>query len=227
MVKLIIVEKGGNLKAVSLKECDEALFYKKCSFRNDNYFDKRHTWKLNDNYVSLYAKNNGRANTENKYDLPPPLDNELYFGKMLLVKHTSEVFDSTEVIDLTEEDWQKHYEKLFGGFESLGEEEESDEEEVDPSMLTKEGYSKESGFVVDDEEDANEEYVPNDGDDSNEDLDGDEITDESELGEDDEGLGEDVEDDDDDDEDEEDEDEDECFSDDSGNVSELSEDEYL
>ena len=31
-----------------------------------------------DKYVSLYAKDSGKANTENKYELPPPLDNELY-----------------------------------------------------------------------------------------------------------------------------------------------------
>ena len=57
--------------------------------KNDN-FEKRTTWKHGDNYVSIFSKNKGRANTENKYDLPPPLDNDLYFGTIVIVKHTEQ-----------------------------------------------------------------------------------------------------------------------------------------
>ena len=31
MVKVVVVEKGGNSKEVSIKDNNEALFYKKCS----------------------------------------------------------------------------------------------------------------------------------------------------------------------------------------------------
>jgi len=221
MVKVVVVEKGGNLKEVSIKDNNEALFYKKCSFRNNNNFEKRHTWNVDDINVSLYAKNNGRAGTENKYDLPPPMDNELFFGKLLLIGHSSNEFDNDSLIDLSDEKWQKCYEKLFGGFESLGEEEEeSSEEDVDPSMLTKEGYSKEDGFIVDDE-DEDEDYIPNV--DEDEDEDEDEETDEM-IEEDTDDV---IDDDDDDDEEEDEEEEEECFSDDSGNMSELSEEDYL
>ena len=37
------------------------------------------------NYISIYCKDKGRANSENKYDLPPPLDSNLYFGNMAFI----------------------------------------------------------------------------------------------------------------------------------------------
>ena len=157
---VVIVLKGGSLKEqnINVKQSD---LHKKCNFKNDNDFSKRHTWKINDDkYVSLYAKDSGKANTENKYELPPPLDNELYFGKMLLVMHNNEDFKEEEVLDLSKEEWMNEYNKLMGGFESLGEDDSySSEEEVDPDLLTKEGYSKEDGFVVDDDEE-DDEYIP-------------------------------------------------------------------
>ena len=31
----------------------------------------------------MYSKNTGRANTENKYELPPPVDSDLYFDALI------------------------------------------------------------------------------------------------------------------------------------------------
>jgi hypothetical protein len=79
---------------------------------------------------------------------------------MILVKHTDKVLKNDNVVNLTVEDWDNLYEKLFGGFEDLEQEDSySDEEEIPEHLQTKEGYSKEGGFIVsDDEED--EEYIP-------------------------------------------------------------------
>ena len=155
VVKGVVIDKKSNKKNVNLNTED---FYKKCGFRNDKDFEHRNTWKEKDNgeevYLSVFAKNKGRANTENKYELPPPIDNELYFGSMLIVKHKEkDKYKLTDLLDLNVEEWEKYYEKLYGGFEELGEDDSySSEEEVDPDMLTKEGYSKEDGFIVDDDE---------------------------------------------------------------------------
>ena len=40
----------------------------------------------------------------------------------------------------------------MGGFECLDDEEESEEEYVSPQHLTKEGYSKKDGFIVDEDD---------------------------------------------------------------------------
>ena len=169
-MKVLIIEKNGDLKEVSTKnkiKIDE--LYKKCKFRNTNYFDNRNISSYNGIFISLFAKDKGRASTENKYELPPPLDNDLYFGSILVVLHEEkDKYELEDLLDLSVEKWEKFYEKLFGGFEDLGEEDSySSEEEIDPEMLTKDGYSKEDGFVVDSDEEledegeeVEEEYIP-------------------------------------------------------------------
>jgi len=154
-VKCVVIDKKTNKKNVNLNTED---FYKKCGFRNNKDFEHRNSWKVKDNgeekYLSVFAKNKGRANTENKYELPPPIDNDLFYGSIIIVKHKEkDDYKLNDLIDLSVEEWEKYYEKLYGGFEDLGEGDSySSEEEVDPDMLTKEGYSKEGGFVVESDE---------------------------------------------------------------------------
>lgn len=183
----VIVEKNGDLTEVTLKEDTIEHFSKKCSLKNTNNFEYRCKWGVNiskkEYIVSLYAKDKGRANTECKYDFPPPVDNELYFGNCLLVNHTKE----EELSSLSKDEWIKIYEHLFGGFESLLdtiEEDENEEDELDnipAEMKTKDGYLKD-GFVVDKEEieDDVEDYEEEEEDEDDEDDD-DEDEDEFDL----------------------------------------------
>ena len=164
MVKVVIIEKLGNIKNSDFKNFDIENLHKKCNFRKKEHFELRHTWSLDkDNlFVSLFAKDKGRANSENKYDLPPPLDNKLYFGSIVLVKHKDKTLSNENVKDVSINDWKNLYEKLFGGFEDLNGDNDSysEEEEIPEHFKTKEGYSKEDGFIVDDDEDLDEEYIP-------------------------------------------------------------------
>jgi hypothetical protein len=161
MVSIIIIEKAGELKNVKYDATKDEL-YKKCKFKKDENFLERHTWKTKkDKYdfktVTLYARDTGKANTENKYDLPPPVDNFLYFGCCALVAKNNE----DECVDLDVEMWEKFYEDLFGGFENLADTAKEDEEEEDEldnipdNMKTKSGYLKDD-FIVDDNEIVNE-----------------------------------------------------------------------
>ena len=85
----------------------------------------------------------------------------LYFGSMVLIKHQTKNINNSNVKDTSIEEWNKLYEKLFGGFEDLGEEDSySDEEEIPEHMQTKQGYSKEGGFIVSDDEEEDEDYIP-------------------------------------------------------------------
>ena len=224
MVKVIVVDKGCNLKCTEIKNFNKDILFKKCNFRKNDDFSKRSTWKMNDDYyVSLYAKNKGRANSENKYDLPPPVDKDLYYGSMLLVKHCYQDLTNETVEDFELEEWNKLYEKLFGGFEDLGEEDSySDEEEIPEHLQTKQGYSKEGGFVVSDDDDEDEDYIPEEEEEEEE------AHSSTDSAEEEDGMGQDSDIDDDDDEEEEDyeeEDEEEYDSDDLG--SELSEESYI
>ena len=149
MTVILIVEKNGTLKEQPLKEFKASELYKKAGLKNGEGFGLQTTWTFQNNTVELYAKATGRAGQENKYDFPPPVDTKLFFGSCVLVRKKD-----SEVVDLTEKDWEKAYEHLFGGFEDVGSEDSEDEEEEEENDLvvkTKEGYEKD-GFVVDDEE---------------------------------------------------------------------------
>ena len=167
MVKILVIQKTGELKNTNLNSVDVANLYKKAGFRNDNHFAWRASWPVGNKYITLYAKNSGRESTINKYDLPPPVDKELYYGNMLCIMHDNmDIGNSTQVFDLTVAEWEKCYEKLFGGFEDLGEDDSySSEEEIPEHLKTKEGYSKEDGFIVDSDDEDDGDYIPEDDED--------------------------------------------------------------
>ncbi len=153
-MKIVVIKKNGTLCDLDWrKNIDLKSIYKKAGFRKDNDFATRHTWKIKeDDFISVYSKNTGRANTENKYELPPPVDSDLYFGKLIIIRHSEKNPTAESCLDLTSEEWKTIYEKLMGGFEDLDDnEEESEEEFVNPEDLTKQGYEKD-GFVVEDGE---------------------------------------------------------------------------
>jgi hypothetical protein len=171
MVKIVLVNKNASLVEKSVKSIKVNELYKKCNLKSGANFTKRHTWKVNNNFYSVYAKDTGRSNSENKYDLPPPVDEALYFNTMILLKHSNSSPTDETIVNLTKEEWEKTYETLFGGFEDLNHSEEpsEDEEEFSDSEKTKEGYHKD-GFVVDDDDDDDEDYVPMENDEDDEDL---------------------------------------------------------
>jgi hypothetical protein len=186
-ISVIIVEKNGSLKSLTIKEYKEDELYKKCGFKKAEDFVKQTEWsniKIDGKkyVVVLYGKNDGKANTENKYDFPPPVDSTLFFGNCVLVAHVKKENSEYGLCHLTLELWNKIYEKLFGGFEDLAVTCAEDENEVDElegipaEKKTKHGYLKD-GFVVDSEED--EEYGSEDDDDDSDELEQSDDVDES------------------------------------------------
>jgi len=180
---IIIVDKSGTLKVLNVKDYKEEDLYKKCGFKKSDGFEKQTEWSSKiegQRYlISLYAKTDGKANSENKYDFPPPVDTKLFFGSCALVSHIKKEDGTRIQCNLPLPLWDKIYEKLFGGFEDLtatcleDEDEEDELENVPAEMKTKDGYLKD-GFVVDsdveddeddddyDSEDEDESEDPND-----------------------------------------------------------------
>ena len=194
----IIVDKTGTLKTTSLKEYNTDEFYKKCGLKTGTGFVKQTEWKVKLDgqtyYVSMYGKLEGRANMENKYDFPPPVDTKLFFGSCLLVGEIKSnpaisvpipipintCMNGTNergLINLTIDLWDKIYEKLFGGFEDLtmalvqDENEEDELETIPKSKKTKTGGYLKDGFVVDSsgsgEDNSDEDEYDDDDDSSN------------------------------------------------------------
>jgi len=158
---LLIVEKTGSIKELNVKTYAEDELYKKAGFKNKDGFELKTSWDIQipnsgkKYFISVYGKVSGRAGQENKYDFPPPIDKILFFGSCVLLNHP----EGGEVADLTKQEWSKIYEQLFGGFEDIGSEDSSDDEEdIDADIpKTKSGYAKD-GFVVEDSDsDSSEE----------------------------------------------------------------------
>tara|TARA_B100000424_G_C22870970_1_gene463813 strand:+ start:299 stop:811 length:513 start_codon:yes stop_codon:yes gene_type:complete len=161
MLTLIQVKTNGDIIEKNVKEIAPQTLYKHCQFKSSKDFEHIHTFQKccegESHGYMVYGKKSGRANTENKYDFPPPIDTLLLFGTICIVKQID-----NEYVSLTTQDWEKMYEELFGGFEDLdGSEEERsmDSEIYSDDDYTKEGYLKDN-FVVDDDELEEEEFVP-------------------------------------------------------------------
>jgi|TARA_B110001450_G_scaffold35805_1_gene31493 hypothetical protein len=227
---IVLISKSGSVKTQTAKNLVLNELYKKCKLKNSNDFEKRHTWKTHDNYVTIYAKNNGRAGQENKYDLPAPIDTDLYFNSMVAIKHSNQEPDEDSLIDFTKEEWDSFYNIKMGGSEDLGEEDSEEEiEDIPKELLSKQGYSKEDGFIVEDSDPlstgkddiSEEEFIDETDTDDSQKEDEEDLDDEAAYGnESDYNEVEEV------DGDEEDDSEDDEYDDDNGEGSELSEEEY-
>jgi len=166
---IVIIDKNGELKTLNVKNYCEEELYKKCGFKKAEDFIKQVEWPVKYDgkkyCIQVFAKDDGLANQENKYDFPPPADHDLFFGACALICKDSK----NNMIDLTIEKWNKVYEYLYGGFDSIidnddDEDEEDELENINPKRKTKEGYLKD-GFAVDGGE-SDEDSIAGSGDDS-------------------------------------------------------------
>jgi hypothetical protein len=171
--KIVIVSKTGSLTETNVETNKETtlnelttILSKKCANKKSDGFSCYHTYKYKNKkkgakgvgatassyiYIDVWCKTDGRAGQENKYELPPPIDEMIFFGNIALVAR----IDAESACDLSIELWNKIYEKLFGGFEDLAATAKDDENEIDElafvpaSKKTANGYLKD-GFIVDD-----------------------------------------------------------------------------
>ena len=179
---IILVEKLGELKTLTVKDYKEEELFKKCGFKKADDFVKQVDWPIKidgQKYtISMFGKTDGKANMENKYDFPPPVDSKLFFGCCVLVGHIREDNNKKSLINLSLELWSKIYEKLFGGFEDLTiakcDEEDDDEEDelavIPKSKKTKNGGYLKDGVVVDDDVSENDEDDASSSDESDDDT---------------------------------------------------------
>lgn len=154
-MKYVIVEKSGECVGKTSKNglgVDE--LYKKCGFKKVDGFNEVGRWQLADGLeIAAYGRVDGKAGSENKFEYPPPIDKQLFFGNMAVV-----AFMNGTHVDLDVDHWGEIYSELMGGFEDIGSEdseEEEEEDEIPEEEQTADGYMKDD-FVVKDEEDENE-----------------------------------------------------------------------
>ena len=214
-VSVIVVERNGDLRVSQIKEYSQLELSRKCKCKSPSGFEMRAEWAYSgpdeDKFtVELWAREDGPAGQENKYEFPPPVDTILFFGGCALV--AKDMTSHHCVIPLTLEKWDKMYNFLFGGFDTLANYDDDDDLEADDldsihassARKTKDGYLKD-GFVIDNNDD-------NDAEDAEDDTDYDENT--STLTDDDDDDDDDNSDDDDNDDDDDDNSDDDNSDDD-------------
>ena len=170
--KVIIVERNGELRPSEIKDYSQLELAKKCKYKTPSGFAVRAEWAYSgpdeDKFVvELWAREDGHAGQENKYEFPPPVDTILFFGACALV--AKDMTPQHHVIPLTLEKWDKMYNFLFGGFDTLvncddDDYEEDDLDSIPSSRKTKDGYLKD-GFVIDEDDDDDDDTDDDDDDD--------------------------------------------------------------
>ena len=180
-INIIIINKSGKVIQQSVNDVENLeTLYKKASFKSNENFEPQYVWnnliidKKEYESIVVFGKTVGNAGQENKYDFPPPIDNTLFFGNLLIIRYNAE----NRPMNLCIDDWKSIYNSLMGGFECLDDtdddEESEDEEEVDKSKLDKYGYEKD-GFVVEEGVDGEDEEDDDDDDDDSEEEDDDDM----------------------------------------------------
>ena len=162
MSSVVILQKSGN--AITKSISDNATNLSSivtCKGRGD--FKIVHIWENSSYQLCLYAWTDGKSGTENKHEMPPPIDNELYFGDMIICKKIKNVFATYTV-----EDYEQFYEKQFGGFEDLDDTDGEDDESDDDSCEEDEDYNPDEDDDDDDDDDEDDEDENYDDDDDDE-----------------------------------------------------------
>jgi hypothetical protein len=157
-LKYVLIEKSGECVGKTSKDgLSVSVLYKKCGFKKQDGFDEVGHWQMEDGLeVFVYGRTDGKAGSENKFDFPPPIDKQLFFGNMAVVATMNGTY-----VDLDVNHWGEIYSVLMGGFEDIGSEdseEEEEDEEIPIEDQTSHGYLKDD-FVVEDESEEEEDDV--------------------------------------------------------------------
>ena len=121
MFDILIIDKSKKTSFMKVINIDN--LYKKIGLKTEEGFLKHCEWNIAVSnypqlYINLYGKKIGKANNENKFNFPPPLDKEIFFGKCILVAYTKNNKE-VQYISLNEELWHNIYLKLTTISESI------------------------------------------------------------------------------------------------------------
>ena len=97
----------------------------------------------------------GNAGNENKTEIPPPEDIDLYFGDLVFIKSKDNI-----VVDFTKKDYNLFYEKSFGGFESLGSSDSEDSQDEEENEYDSDDSFIDNSEQIIDIKTLDDDYVP-------------------------------------------------------------------
>jgi hypothetical protein len=146
MITVIILEKDGSVNEKKIKNTEK--LYSVCNYRSAEQFEQLYVWVNDTTQYELYGKKNGKANNENKFDLPPPVDSDLFFGTLCVLKKEYDNY-----VDFTVSEWNTFYTTLFGGFEDIETSDHETDTESEISVEENKGLSDDKELTMEDYED--------------------------------------------------------------------------
>lgn len=146
------------------------------------------TYKQKYKTIYLFGFTEGKAGTENKHELPPPLDSLLIFGNILLIA-TDKKDSYSSPVPFSPEDYESFYNEAYGGFEDLEDDDEDDDENEEEEEEIEEAEEAEVEADVDEDLGVGEEKETEseEAEENEEGEEGDEVEEEAEEGEAEEG----------------------------------------
>ena len=150
--KIICLSQDGRIYNISIDSSIKASSFDTSQLKNIKYksglgnLERECDYDyLDDKMITVYAWNNGRPGSENKHELPPPIDQNMYYGDVFALCHENE-----NLTDLTIDEYKQFYEDAFGGFEDLADDEDDDENEEEED----DDGGDLKDFIVSDEENS-------------------------------------------------------------------------
>jgi hypothetical protein len=136
----------------------------------DGKLERECDYDYNDKFVTLYASIKGDSKLLNKHELPPPIDNNNYYGDIFVLYHENE-----KLLDFNMEEYKQFYETAFGGFEDLNSDDNDDDDDDDDDGSDLDGFIVNDSDAETSDYHTSEEDDSDDSDDSNDDVDVDEL----------------------------------------------------
>ena len=130
-MKLLKINKLGELKLIKKDNIDFIT-------KNKN-ISKLNSWNYKDYMYVLYGCINGNANEENKYDLPPPCDCDLFFNDLYFIKYIN-----NNIVDLELEEYDEFYNNCFEGFDTI----ENTDDEIEDELSV---HTSDNEFINDED----------------------------------------------------------------------------
>lgn len=118
----------GDVRKVQLKETTLTFELVQALFKKKTVPKEIGTYEYGASVLTLFGYTEGKAGTENKHELPPPHDEGLYFGDILVIASKNGTTWKNP-ITFTPEQYEKFYEKQFGGFEEIDSDSDSNSDD--------------------------------------------------------------------------------------------------
>ena len=86
MTTAILISKSGDTTEITVEKKTKNSLSKILKNKGNGKIENLNNWNYEGYKFQLYGYNDGEAGNENKFELPPPIENELFFGDMVFFR---------------------------------------------------------------------------------------------------------------------------------------------